>query len=746
MLKAVFLSVGCAWVAAGAQFPCTMAPLQGTAACDTSQTPSARAQYIVSQLTLDEKLGLFSNGAKSVPRLNIDAYQWWSEALHGVASSPGVSFAQPTPNATSFPQVITTAASYNKTLWGTISSAISTEARAMNNVGHAGLTFWTPNINLIRDPRWGRGHETPGEDPVTTATYAAHFVPGLQEGEDSKHLKASACCKHYYGYDMEDSDGADRHNFNAIISLQDEADTYLPAFHSCVVNGRASGMMCSYNAVNGTPSCANERIMNGFARGKWGFDGYITSDCGAVADVCNNHHYANQDDTCRDVLQAGMDSDCGGFLASYLNTSISRGVTPMSAVDTALEHLFAMQVRFGAFDPASEQPYLNYSYKTDLNSPAHQHLALEAARQGMVLLKNDGTFPLDATKYPTVAVVGPNANATTTMQASYQGNAPYLISPLMGVSKYAKTLYAEGCDTNCSNQTGFPAATEAAAQADATVLVIGISTEQERESHDRTSIALPGYQEDLVTAVLSAAKGPVMVVVMAGGSVDFTVAKVNPLAKGIMWVGYPGQSGGEAIADVVFGAVNPSGRLPHTQYPKDYTNGLSMLDMNMRPGTSNPGRTYRFYTGTPVYAFGSGLSYTSFSYKNAGPSVSIDFETMTRDCAANNQNAVYSVTSNATVFGTVYVNVTNTGKLAGSDAVLAFAKAPNAGKGGVPLKSLFAFEKVHLEPGETATVAFDLHSLDLAVADAAGKFAPVAGTWQVAIGPNDELLIPVNVQ
>eukprot|EP01064_Diplonema_japonicum_P003852 TRINITY_DN1253_c2_g3_i1.p1 TRINITY_DN1253_c2_g3~~TRINITY_DN1253_c2_g3_i1.p1 ORF type:complete len:758 (+),score=132.26 TRINITY_DN1253_c2_g3_i1:47-2275(+) len=735
-----------AMVASVSCYPCLQPPLKGTVACDTSKTPQERAQYIVSQLQNDEKIGLMANGAAPVKRLNIYGYQWWSEGLHGVANSPGVSFAAPTPYATSFPQVITTSASFNTSLYHSISTVISTEGRAMYNSGHAGLTYWTPNINLMRDPRWGRGQETPGEDPVGTAKYAENFVPGMQIGEDPSHLKTAACCKHYYAYDMENWGGVDRHHFNAIITDRDEADTYLPAFHSCVANGKAAGMMCSYNAVNGTPSCANDRIMNGFARGKWGFDGYITSDCGAVWDVAGAHHYASPADTCKIVLEAGMDTDCGTFLATYLNASMANGTTPQADVDTALQHLFSVQVRFGFYDPLDEQPYLKYNYSTKVNTPEHQKLALETARQGMVLLKNDGTLPLSTSTVKTVAVIGPNANATKTMQGNYYGDAPYLISPLMGIAEFATTTYSLGCDTNCANTSGFPDAITAASNADATILVIGISTEQEAEAHDRTSIALPGYQEQLIADVAEASHGPVTVVVMAGGSIDFSVAKTNPKVNGIMWVGYPGQSGGQAIAETIFGVNNPSGRLPHTQYPKDYLNNLSMFDMNMRPGVNNTGRTYRFYTGTPVYAYGSGLSYSSFSYGTSVDSVAVSQADIEADCQRNNDNSVYSVTPAAEIFAQIIVTVTNTGDVAGAHSVLAFVESPAAGLDGAPIKSLINFDKVFLQPGEKAQVSFPLHSIDLSLADLNGQRHTQSGTWQIGIGPTAELTIPVKVQ
>eukprot|EP01064_Diplonema_japonicum_P011618 TRINITY_DN19024_c0_g1_i1.p1 TRINITY_DN19024_c0_g1~~TRINITY_DN19024_c0_g1_i1.p1 ORF type:complete len:764 (+),score=144.53 TRINITY_DN19024_c0_g1_i1:48-2294(+) len=729
--------------------PCDKAPLQGTPACDTSKGVAERAGYIVGQLQRDEQMVLFANTAGGVSRLNIDPYQWWSEALHGVGNSPGVTFSAPTPYATSFPQVITSSASFNKTLWHAIGSTISTEARAMSNVGHAGLTFWAPNINLIRDPRWGRGHETPGEDPFATARYAQSFVTGMQEGEDPGHLKVSSCCKHYYAYDLENWGETDRHTFDANITKQDETDSYLPAFFSCVVNGKASGMMCSYNAVNGVPSCANERIMSTISRGKWGFDGYITSDCGAVYDVSVSHGYAPPNETCNDVLTAGMDSDCGTFLNTYLNTSLNEGVATQSAVATALTHLFSVQIRLGIFDPVSTQPYLNYSYATKLDTQEHRQLALEAAQQGLVLLKNGGSFPLSNSTSPTIAVVGPNANATTTMQANYQGQAPYLISPLQGIGNYARTIYSLGCDTNCVDRSGFAEAREAASIADATVLVIGISTEQEAEGRDRSSIALPGAQEDLITEVVSASRGPVMVVVMAGGSVDFSVAKESSKVDSILWVGYPGQSGGQAIADALFGRVNPSGRLPATQYFKSYTTYLPMTDMNMRPdGRYNPGRTYRFLTESSVYRYGDGISYTKFIYSSSmKDSVKLSFDSILQASQAFNENGTYGTTAGSKALADLSFTVTNKGRYTGQDALLLFAVPPSPGSSGRPLKSLVEFIKVpDIAPGGAVDVIFHVYDISLCVADENGLWQPVKGDWKFGIGPDISSPVTITVQ
>ena len=718
--------------------PCDVSPLMTSGLCDETKTHAERAAAGVALLTtLDQKAGLLQNTGLGVESVGIPAYQWWSEALHGVGNSPGVTFNTTTPYATSFPQVITTAASYNKTLYHTIAQTISTEARAFNNLGHAGLTFWTPNINLVRDPRWGRGQETPGEDPYLTSQYAESFVPGMQG--DEKYIKASSCCKHFYGYDMEKWGGKTRHNFDAIINQQDEADTYFPAFHSCIRNAKASGLMCSYNSVNGIPSCANKRIMTDYARTAWGFEGYVTSDCGAVADVAYAHGYTTRDGAVNDTLTAGMDSDCGRFFSNNVKKSVEDNVTKEAAVDTALTNLFVTQLRLGMYDKASEQPYLKYTFQDDVNTPAHQELALEAARQGMVLLKNDGnTLPFSNTTVKTVAMVGPNANATTALQANYEGVAPYLISPVMGVSSYAKTTLNLGCaDTACKSDSDFTAAVTAAKEADVTVMVMGMTNTQESEGHDRTDIAFPGKQLELVQNVTDAAKGDVVIVVVAGGSLDMTALKTNPKVKAIIFAGYPGQSGGQAIADVLFGTVNPGGRLPHTQYPADYITNLSMLDMGMRPNASsnNTGRTYRFYTGEPVYSFGEGMSYTDFTYTVPSGS-SVDASAVAAECTKNNARKAFSVMPDDKVFATVSVTVTNTGSVKGDTVAMIFMKPPPAP--GAPIKFLVGFERVTLEPGQNTVVQIPLYYTAFSLTNLNGEHEAVKGAWTLAVGFDDQ--------
>jgi beta-glucosidase-like glycosyl hydrolase len=726
--------------------PCDLDPAKSLPFCNTALSYDQRVKDLLARLTVDEKMGLFVNGAAAISRLNIPAYQWWSEALHGVANSPGVSFGGDLPHATSFPQVITTGASFNRTLFNTIGQTVSTEARAFNNKNRAGLTFWTPNINIFRDPRWGRGQETPGEDPYLTSEYTYNFVRGMQEGEDTKHLKASACCKHYTAYDVEDWGGVDRHHFNAIVTDQDMTDTYMPPFQTCVQKAKGSSLMCSYNSVNGVPSCANGNIMKKLARETWGFQGYITSDCGAVDDVINNHKYTTTPDaTCKAVLEAGMDIECGRYFpnSGHLKTALTDGAVTAADIDTALTNQFLVQYRLGMFDPAAAQPYLTYGPSV-VNTPAAQQLALEAARQGTVLLKNaNGALPLSTASAKTVAVIGPNSAATTVLLGNYYGNPPYITSVLDGISKYATASHVQGCDIKCA-ATDFAAAAAAAAAADATVLVVGLDNSLESEGRDRTTIALPGNQAQLISQVAAAAKGPVAVVLMTGGGVDVSLAKADPNVDAILWVGYPGQAGGQAVADVLFGAYNPGGRLPYTIYPAAYTS-LSLLDMNMRPNpaTGNPGRTYRFYTGSPVYPFGAGLSYTTFQYSNSGKAASLSVSAKSvlagLELAASLRS--YLRQDSPTVAAAV-ITVKNTGNRAGSDAVLAYVSPPNPGQNGAPLKYLVGFERVSLAAGESVTLTFPVSAMDLSLVDPAGARVPAVGHWLLQAA---DVSVPITV-
>eukprot|EP00463_Aulacantha_scolymantha_P005488 TRINITY_DN684_c0_g1_i4.p1 TRINITY_DN684_c0_g1~~TRINITY_DN684_c0_g1_i4.p1 ORF type:complete len:399 (-),score=85.02 TRINITY_DN684_c0_g1_i4:105-1301(-) len=396
------------------------------------------------------------------------------------------------------------------------------------------------------------------------------------------------------------------------------------------------------------------------------------------------------------------------------------------------------------FDPVDLQPYMSIE-PSAVNTPANQKLALEAAQQGIVLLKNNGKLPLQASSIKSVAVIGPNGQATGVMQGNYQGKAPYLISPLAGIKKYvSNTQYTQGCAIASNDKSGFDAAKKAAASADATVIVVGIDQGQESEGKDRTIIHFPGVQNDLITEVSSAAKGPVIVISMAGGQVDLGTAKNSSSVDAVLWCGYPGQSGGQAIADILFGTYNPGGRLPYTIYRADYINRLSMFDMSMRPNASshNPGRTYRFYTGKAVYDFGTGLSYTTFSYSSSDAEFRIPIEIIEK----YTKEEMSYISRARNVVKDISITVTNTGKVAGSDVVMAFMKPANAGQLGAPLKSLVGFKRVYLLPGEHITIKFPVSVHDLTYVSQRGLRLAVPGEWQMLIGPEAKTVIPIYVE
>jgi len=381
------------------------------------------------------------------------------------------------------------------------------------------------------------------------------------------------------------------------------------------------------------------------------------------------------------------------------------------------------------FDPDSVQPY------RQLNTADHQTLALTAALESMVLLKNDGALPFDKSKITSVAVIGPSAQATNVMQGNYYGNAPYLVTPEQGLNKYTKTMYSKGTDIASNDQSGFNAACSAAQNADATVLVVGLDQSQESEGKDRVIVAFPGVQNALISKVAGCSKGPVVVVVMAGSALDLSVPKNLTKVNAILWVGYPGQSGGDAIAKTIFGDYSPAGRMPFTSYNADIVNQVSMFDMGMRPNASNgnPGRTYRFYTGAPIYSFGDGLSYTQFNFAwsfDALQHIIIDADHLAQFLGDD----IYS-SWKSKALADVTVTVTNTGSRASDVVVLAYMTPPNAGKNGNPLKYLFGFTRLHsLAAGAKQTVSFPTTSHDLSLVDEQGKRVVAPGVWKVTIG------------
>ncbi|KAM7253239.1 hypothetical protein ACFE04_025857 [Oxalis oulophora] len=717
--------------------------------CKTTLPINLRAKDLVSRLTLDEKISQLVNTAVAIPRLGIPSYEWWSEALHGVAFiehvGQGVHFNGTIKSATSFPQVILTAATFDAQLWFRIGQAIGTEARAIYNAGQAtGMTFWAPNINVFRDPRWGRGQETPGEDPLLTGKYAISYVRGIQgdsfEGRKlGEHLQVSACCKHFTAYDLDQWKGVNRFVYNAKVTAQDMADTFQPPFQSCIKEGRASGIMCAYNRVNGVPNCANHNLLTETARGKWGFNGYITSDCDAVSIIYENQKIVKSpEDAVAAVLKAGMDVNCGSYLKNHTKSAVQQKKLPESEVDRALQNLFSVRMRLGLFNGnPTKQPFGTIG-ANQVCSEEHHNLALEAAQNGIVLLKNNAKLlPLSKSKSSSLAVIGPNADSSKVLLGNYAGPPCKSITALQALRTYVgNTIYHQGCDAVKCSSPSIDKAVEIAKRVEHVVLIMGLDQTQEREDLDRVDLVLPGKQRELITRVGQAAKKPIVLVLFCGGPVDISFAKYDQNIGSILWAGYPGESGGIALAETIFGDHNPGGRLPVTWYPQNFTK-VPMTDMRMRPETSTgyPGRTYRFYTGEKVFEFGYGLSYSNYSHQF----ISVAHSKIFLNQLAVNQKVKHSSPKRhfrvseiaagceRTKFS-VRVGVVNHGEMAGKQSVLLFARKEKVGNGR-PMKQLVGFQSVNINAGERVEIEFEVSPCEhLSRANEEGEMVIEEGT------------------
>ncbi|CAO2152088.1 unnamed protein product [Urochloa humidicola] len=702
---------------------------QGYAFCDATLAPARRAADLVSRLTVAEKVAQLGDVAPGVPRLGVPAYKWWNEALHGLATSgKGLHFdggaAGGVRAATSFPQVLLTAAAFDDDLWLRIGQAIGREARALFNVGQAeSLTMWSPNVNIFRDPRWGRGQETPGEDPTVASRYAVAFVRGIQ-GNTSGILQTSACCKHATAYDLEDWNGVQRYSFAPRVTTQDLEDTFNPPFRSCVADGGATCVMCAYTAVNGVPACADAGLLTDTARGDWGLDGYVASDCDAVAIMRDAQRYAaSPEDAVAVSLKAGLDIDCGPYVQQHATAAMQQGKLAEADVDRALTNLFAVRMRLGHFDGDPRSNTYGALGAADICTPEHRALALEAAQDGIVLLKNDANLlPLDRSAVGAAAAtaIGPNADDGRALIANYFGPPCESVTPLKGLQSYVPNVrFLAGCASAACDAAATDQAVALAGSADYVFLFMGLSQQQESEGKDRTSLLLPGNQQSLITAVADAAKRPVILVLISGGPVDVTFAQTNPKIGAILWAGYPGQAGGLAIASVLFGDHNPGGRLPVTWYPEEFTK-IPMTDMRMRadPATGYPGRSYRFYNGETVYKFGYGLSYSTFSRRLVAgtntPAISATIlaglsETMTEEDGGGYHYHVDSIGVDGCeqLKFPAAVEVHNHGPMDGKHSVLMFLRWPNT-TGGRPSMQLIGFRSQHLKAGEKASLRFDV--------------------------------------
>ncbi|PIL26417.1 hypothetical protein GSI_12174 [Ganoderma sinense ZZ0214-1] len=741
------LALGFTLPASGYAFPdCVNGPLANNTVCDATKDAVTRATALIDLWTDAELISNTVNGSPGVARLGLPAYNWWSEALHGVAQSGGVNFATSGnfSYATSFPQPILMGAAFDDALIEAVATVISTEGRAFNNFGRAGLDYWTPNVNPFKDPRWGRGQETPGEDPFHLQHYVYHLIAGLQGGIDPKpYFKVAADCKHYAAYDLDNWNGVIREGFNAIVTQQDLSEFYLPPFQTCVRDAKVASVMCSYNAVNGVPSCTNKFILQDILRDHWGFgeDRWVTADCDAVLTAYTPHNYSGDPvQIATNALLAGTDVDCGIYYAIFLPDALARGLVSSADLKRALVRQYASLVRLGYFDPPESQPYRQLGW-TDVNTPETQELARTAAVEGIVLFKNDGTLPLSSSVQK-IALIGPWGNATTAMLGSYVGVAPFLISPFQGAQDAGFAVESVLGTSIAGNDTsGFAAAVAAAGRADVVLFAGGLDESVEAEALDRLTVTWPGNQLDLIKELADVGK-PLVVVQFGGGQVDDSSLKADDGVNAIVWAGYPGQSGGTALFDILTGKAAPAGRLPITQYPAEYVDQVPMTDMTLRPSATNPGRTYKWYSGTPIFEFGFGLHYTTFSFAWA-PSAHTN---ASADTVARYSIAELIASGNKTAafldlapLDTFSVRVTNTGNTTSDYVALlfvsgAFGPAPH------PNKQLVAYTRVPgIASNESAVAQLNVTLGALARVDESGAKWLYPGTYTLALDTIGEL-------
>lgn len=686
---------------------------------DSSQPVAERVRDLVSRLSLAEKIQQMRNSAAAIPRLGIPAYDYWSECLHGVARA-GV--------ATVFPQAIGMAATWDVPLVHQEADVIATEARAKHNdyaakhngdsARYYGLTFWTPNINIFRDPRWGRGQETYGEDPFLTGQLAVAFIHGLQ-GDDPRYIKAMACAKHFAVHSGPEST---RHVFDAEPPERDFYETYLPQFEAAVREGHVGAVMGAYNEVYGRPACANPLLLTKILRRDWGFDGHVVSDCGAIYDIYANHHFADSPaQAAADAVKAGDDLCCGTDYNSLLR-AVRENLISEKDVDVAAGRVLEARFRLGLFDPPDKVPFARIPISEN-NTPAHEALALKVARESIVLLKNNGVLPLDRTKIKRIAVIGADADSLPALLGNYNGTPSRPVTILDGIKSLAGTnvevIYEPGCPLafpTGGEKLNVPCWTEsvqAAWSADAVIYVGGLSPQLEREEAkvnyegfsggDRTRIELPEIQTEMLQA-LHASGRPVVFVNCSGSAVAMPWAAKHLPAIVQAW--YPGEQGGRAVAEVLFGDVNPAGRLPVTFYRS--TKNLPPFD-----DYSMDNRTYRYFEGTPLFAFGHGLSYTTFDYSDARLN-------------ATNFRAGDSVK--------VLFTVKNSGGRAGDEVAQVYFRRVTAKQPKAKL-TLCGFVRVHLAQGQTAHVTLDVPVERFRYWDYMNKqYAVAPGGYEILIG------------
>ena len=652
---------------------------------------SAQAKKLVSQMTLEEKASQLRYDAPAIPRLGIPAYNWWNEALHGVARAG---------TATVFPQAIGLAAMFDEDLQEEIASAVSDEARAKyNGQSHfgdrdiyKGLTVWSPNINIFRDPRWGRGHETYGEDPYLTSRLGIRYIDGLQG--HGKYLKTAACSKHFA---VHSGPEALRHEFDAVANPKDMTETYLAAFEATVKEAEVESVMGAYNRVNGEPACGSRTLLKDILRDKWGFKGHVVSDCWAIRDFHVNHKVtATAPESAALAIGNGCDLNCGNTYL-HLMQAYQDGLVTEEQITTACERLFTTRFLLGLFADDCEYDRIPV---TDTDTDAHDALALKAAENCMVLLENDGTLPLCAEQIRTVAVIGPNADSIPALEGNYNGTSSRYITFLEGIRSYCaahgiRVLYSLGSHLFKDRTSGLAQADDRLAEAamfaeaaDVTIACIGLDATLEGEEGDTGNEYFSGDKKDLLIPesqrrlmdILQKHSRRLVSVIAAGSALNVSGGNAKLLA----W--YPGQAGGKALAELLFGEKNPSGHLPVTFY-RDVADLPPFEDYSME------NRTYRYFEGEPLYPFGHGLSYTGWTLSDP----------VLED-------------------GQLRVEVRNTGKMDGDAVVQVYAEVHSPFAPVHP--RLCGFCRIPVKAGSSASAVIRLDPLTRTVVDAQGNRIP----------------------
>ena len=674
-----------------------------------------RARELVSRMTLEEKVTQMLHSAPAIPRLGVRAYNWWNEALHGVARAG---------TATMFPQAIGMAATFDEELLYKAADIISTEGRAKYNEAlkhddtdiYKGLTFWAPNVNIFRDPRWGRGHETYGEDPYLAGKLGVAFVKGLQ-GNDEKYLKTAACAKHFAVHSGPDGE---RHSFNAVVSRKDMYETYLPAFKECVKKAGVEAVMGAYNRTNGEPCCGSKTLLKDILRDQWGFKGHVASDCWAIKDFHENHMVTKTaPESAALAVNNGCDLNCGNM---YINLLIAHreGLVTEAQIDQSVVRLMTARMKLGMFDDDKDVPYASIPFELN-DCDRHREFSLELAKKSLVLLKNaNNTLPLDRKKVKTIAIIGPNADSRNALTGNYSGTASRYATVLEGIQNAVmpgtRVYYSAGCHLFkekpglAAPKNFFGEAVAMAERSDAVVLCLGLDATLEGEQGDvsneyaggdKPDLNLPGHQQELLETICRTGK-PVVLVLLSGSALAVNWAHEHVQAIVQAW--YPGAEGGKAVASLLFGEFSPSGRLPVTFY-RTSEELPDFCDYSMK------NRTYRYMENEALYPFGYGLSYSNFEYGE-----------MLIDRSKLNTGEEFSCR----------VTLKNTGKYEADEIVQLYLEDVEASVE-VPKWQLSGIKRLHLLPGETTEVSFTVSPRQMALIDNEGRCILEPGRFNVYV-------------